>query len=132
MCSKIFNNVLYEKLGDLSLDTKDFGAETTLKEIIDKPLWIYKNVKKHRHSRTFEPDIISIYKNNFIILDAKYYNLKFDANILEGEPVLGDITKQYLYQLAFEDFIDAHKCMYVRVGYICAVLFPDACKFSDA
>lgn len=126
MCSKIFNNELNEKLGDLGLDTGKFDADKKLKEIIDKPVWIYKHVKKHHHSRTFEPDIISIYKNNFIILDAKYYDLKFDEDILDGEPGLSDITKQYLYQLAFEDFIDAHKFSVIN-----ALLFPTCEDFEN-
>ncbi len=48
----------------------------------------------------------------FIILDAKYYipKLKIDngKTKTKGLPGIGDITKQYLYQLAYQPFIRDH------------------------
>ena len=43
----------------------------------------------------------------FIICDAKYYNIVLCANeLLEGNPGVEDVTKQYLYQLAYKDFFE--------------------------
>ena len=74
----------------------------------------------HRAAKSFEPDLITVYNDEFIILDAKYYKLKFDEDELSGNPGLGDITKQYLYQLALEDFRIDHGFKSVRN----ALLFP--------
>lgn len=75
-----------------------------IKHVIKKPKWISHEGFSHYASRTFEPDIVTYIDDTFIILDAKYYNLTFRKDKLDGEPGLGDITKQYLYQLALEEF----------------------------
>ena len=41
----------------------------------------------------------------FAILDAKYYRICLERGRVSGQPGIADITKQYLYQLAFQDFI---------------------------
>lgn len=54
-------------------------------------------------------------KDWFIIFDAKYYNLQLEkGKSLRGNPGVGDVTKQYLYQLAYKDFINAHGIAEVR------------------
>lgn len=87
ICSHVFSNKL-----------------NRIKHMIKKPKWITHDGVTHYAPKTFEPDIVTSFEDTFIILDAKYYNLTFDNDKLEGEPGLGDITKQYLYQLALEDF----------------------------
>ncbi|EIA5343687.1 LlaJI family restriction endonuclease, partial [Enterococcus faecalis] len=37
--------------------------------------------------------------------DAKYYNLVLEKERLSGYPGVSDVTKQYLYQLAYKRFI---------------------------
>lgn len=95
-----------------------FDKDVTLINLIKKPKWVLKSGKTYR-TDTFRPDLIAIENNEFIILDAKYYNLKFDEDDLSGNPGLGDITKQYLYQLAFQDLIDEYKLSVKN-----ALLFP--------
>ena len=92
----IWEDVCRRVLND-KLDSKIMNA-------IKKPKWILKSGKTHIAPKSFEPDIITFDKDTFIIFDAKYYKLKFDEDTLEGQPGLGDITKQYLYQLALEDY----------------------------
>lgn len=87
---------------------------------IKKPEWVLKSGKKHWAKKSFEPDIVTWKDDTFIILDAKYYNLKFDEDNLDANPGLGDITKQYLYQLALEDYIYSHGSTKVKN----ALLFP--------
>lgn len=74
--------------------------------------------------KSFEHEIITFDRDTFIILDAKYYNLKFDEKTLDGQPGLEDINKQYLYQLALKDFINNHEFKVVKN----ALLFP---KYDD-
>ena len=59
------------------------------------------------------PDIVSIVSADgecqFIIFDAKYYNIQLQHDKkLRGQPGVESITKQYLYQLAFQSFVEAH------------------------
>ena len=75
-----------------------------IKHVIKKPKWILNNGKTHYHKKTFEPDIVTFNEDTLFILDAKYYNLIFNEDLLANQPGLGDITKQYLYQLALEDY----------------------------
>lgn len=54
----------------------------------------------------------------FGIYDAKYYNINFHKNASEykviGQPGVADVTKQYLYQLAYDDFIAKQGYKYVQ------------------
>ena len=86
ICSRVFSNKLNK-----------------FKDVIKKPKWITRDGFTHETLKTFEPDIVTYLDGTFIILDAKYYNLTFNKDKLSGEPGLGDITKQYLYQLALEE-----------------------------
>ena len=104
ICRRVFNDKL----------------DSIIMRSIKKPKWILKSGKKHQAPKSFEPDIITWHEDTFIILDAKYYRLKFDEDILEGQPGLGDITKQYLYQLALEDYRIKNKFRDVKN----ALLFP--------
>jgi hypothetical protein len=54
-------------------------------------------------------------KDHFIIFDAKYYNIQLEkGKSLRGNPGIGDVTKQYLYQLAYKDFIAKHGISVVK------------------
>ena len=54
----------------------------------------------------------------FGIFDAKYYNIVLDSNTLKNQPGVGDVTKQYLYQLAYNDFITKHKFKHVKNAFL--------------
>lgn len=90
-----------------------------IKNIIPKPTWYSENnnlIGKSKES--LRPDIISITEKNkeiiFTIYDAKYYNPILDENKkIEGYPGISDITKQYVYELAYKDFINRNDIKYV-------------------
>ena len=95
----------------------------TLIEVIEKPKWRYKETDNFvEQSKTLTPDLISIYpyKDNycFAILDAKYYLIKLTKHSIEGNPGVGDVTKQYLYQLAYQDFIDKCGFKYIQNAFL--------------
>lgn len=59
---------------------------------------------------TLIPDLITINGCQFLIFDAKYYTPKLEPKQKpEQQPGIESITKQYLYQLAYKDFIKAHE-----------------------
>ena len=106
MCSQVFKNKLDKKLGDMIKDTGKYNSKSRLIDIIEKPNWkSYEGFSK-RAKETFIPDLITFYNGDFIIFDAKYYNIRFKNNILGGQPGIGSVSKQYLYELAYRDFID--------------------------
>ena len=94
-------------------------SKTKLIEVIKKiPNGFYKDIKTHEADRTFIPDIVTFYDNEFIILDAKYYKLKFDEKHLSGQPGLESITKQYLYELAYREFIKENHFKGVKNAFL--------------
>lgn len=93
-------HVVWEKTCGYILDNK----YDTVKKLIAQPRWTTLNGKVHK-AATLIPDIISITKDSFIISDAKYYSIKLTNDKLEGNPGVEDVTKQYLYQLAFDEYI---------------------------
>lgn len=124
MCKKVFKDKLDKKLGDLKLPSNlnvKYDPKTKLIDIIEKPKWILRGTGKTKEAlRTLIPDLITFHKDTFVILDAKYYKLKFNENTLNGQPGIGSITKQYLYQLAYQEFIELHNFKQVKNAF----LFP--------
>lgn len=133
VCAQNFGNVLNVKLSELPLGVCDDYKESkdsTLIEIIDRPVWhkTSDNISDEK-SDTLRPDLISIYECGdsgeycFGIYDAKYYNINFHKHASEykviGQPGVADVTKQYLYQLAYDDFIAKQGYKYVQNMFFC-------------
>lgn len=100
---------------------------------IEAPIWNIGNntcsnrkvkneieLKKNR----LTPDILKVFskdnKKYLLILDAKYYNMTFKNEKLQGNPGIEDITKQYLYHSALKKYINNNRIDEV----INAFLFP--------
>lgn len=126
VCADVFDNKLAITLGKLrlpvALDTK-YNKNLKLIEIIDKPQWYSKNslgnLFMKESQETLIPDLIGIYnldgRSAFVIFDAKYYCIQLEENKpLRGQPGVGDVTKQYLYQLAYKNFILDHSIQEVK------------------
>lgn len=113
ICADIMDNQLDVPLGALKLPVplKDgYNRKVKLIELIEKPLW---TITEKYAKDTLIPDLISICKVNdqhqFIIFDAKYYNAYLKKGIVPtGQPGIESVTKQYLYQLAYQKFIKDH------------------------
>lgn len=124
VCADVFDNKLNTALGQLKMSVplaeeyKDRSKETLL-SIIEKPKWKGIDMDEVDAIDTLTPDLISIPQisgaDNFLIFDAKYYNIQLErGKSLRGNPGVGDVTKQYLYQLAYKDFIKAHNIPVVK------------------
>ena len=98
MCKVIFNDELEN--------------DKTLIDIIEKPNWILDK-KEYVADKSLIPDIITFHeyeegKLDFIIFDAKYYVYEIKGDKIYHQPGIRSVTKQYLYQLAYKDFIESH------------------------
>jgi len=124
VCAAVFDNKLGTTLGQLKMSVpladefKDRSSETLI-GIIEKPKWKGIDMEEVDAADTLIPDLISIPQingaDNFFIFDAKYYNIQLEkGKSLRGNPGVGDVTKQYLYQLAYRDFIKAHNIATVK------------------
>ena len=126
VCADVFDNKLHIALGKLKLPVplKDGYKKTAeLIDIIDKPQWFGKKADgsffTKESQETLRPDLIGIYnvdgQSVFVIFDAKYYCIQLEENkVLRGQPGVGDVTKQYLYQLAYRNFINDHGMQAVK------------------
>ncbi|MED1715663.1 LlaJI family restriction endonuclease [Bacillus paralicheniformis] len=126
VCSEVFNNKLQTNLGQLDLPVTladGYNASDKLIDIIEKPIWIGNKMGGETFDKpakeTLIPDLITIWRQDdsyqFIIFDAKYYTIQLEeGKQLLGQPGVGDVTKQYLYQLAYKDFISDHHINEVR------------------
>ena len=127
VCAEVMDNQLQKPIGGLSLPVPLSPKYQTMRrkkliELIDKPPWAGTSesgafVKEA--ADTLIPDLISIVKvgteYQFIIFDAKYYNIQLEENKkLRGQPGIESITKQYLYQLAYQPFVEEHHIQVVR------------------
>ncbi len=120
VCSEILDNKINIPIKSIDMplgrvaDSYKKQDKTELLGIIEKPKWVaYIEEDKNMYSEEFKtdtliPDIIAIDGEKFVILDAKYYNLILSAKGVFKQPALESITKQYLYQLAYNNFIQEH------------------------
>lgn len=106
MCSQVFSNKLDKKLKELLKHNEKYSSKLRLIDLIERPKWVSNYDFGLRAKDTFIPDLITFFKDDFIIFDAKYYNLKFEKDKLAGQPGIESISKQYFYELAYRDFID--------------------------
>lgn len=126
VCAEVFGNKLEYQLRQLPLPNgvaPGFSPTDRLIDIIKKPRWIgykddgstfYKDAQE-----TLIPDLISIVQledqTSFVIFDAKYYCVQLVPDRpVKNQPGVGDVTKQYLYQLAYREFTQQHGIIHVK------------------
>ncbi len=131
VCGTVFGNVLKEKLKNLpgKLCTKYQPLkEKTLQELIGNPIWEDRIHGIFAAADTLRPDAVVVYEEEgkwgFAILDAKYYQIRFKMGkgkqgYVEGQPGVGDVSKQYLYLMAFKDFIQTQGYEHVKNVFLC-------------
>lgn len=116
MCADVFESQYTRKLSSLGIVLADkFRGEDTLESLIRKPQWQSSaGGKPHDADKTLRPDFIRIVRNgnnghaHFVILDAKYYEIELDNMHVSKQPGVEDVSKQYLYQMAYNEFMHAH------------------------
>lgn len=128
VCAEVMDNQLQKPIGGLRLPMplaeqyRDMRHKKLI-DLIDKPQWSGNAPNGELFIKQAEdtliPDLISIVNADgnyqFIIFDAKYYNIQLEHNKkLRGQPGIESITKQYLYQLAYQPFVEAHQIGTVR------------------
>ncbi len=131
VCAQVFGNVLHWPLGRLPRGVCSqyrTRQNQTLGSVIGQPVWHRNHPPlEDGETATFRPDLVCIYPYNgeycFGIFDAKYYCINFkqepSGNRVTGQPGIGDVAKQYLYQLAFADFIAEQGYRYVQNLFLC-------------
>ena len=115
ICADIMDNQLNVRLGALPLPIPlkaEYDKNQRLVDLIEKPLW---TVTGKTANDTLKPDLISIRDGQFIIFDAKYYNAQLERDCVpKGQPGIESVTKQYLYQLAYQKFLNDHGFITVK------------------
>lgn len=86
--------------------------------LVEKPKWCGDGFM-HEQKDTLIPDLITINEYGgqdwFIIFDAKYHLIQLEkGRTLKGNPGVGDVVKQYMYQLAYNKFLEDHHIAVVK------------------
>ena len=141
-CAAVFDNQLSTPIGRLNLNVdlhEDYQDKKHVKliDIIENPIWTsFDTNKEHEVKHTLIPDLLSIYELNgelcFGIFDAKYYNIVLNEKSLSNQPGVGDVTKQYLYQLAYNDFIIKNKFKHVKNAFLMPTEDKDSHLIGEA
>lgn len=106
VCSEVMDDCINKSIKELGLSySKNPKQSALISDVIAKPKWKH-NVSGNVHiaNKTLIPDIVTINGDKLSIYDAKYYKIKLDDKGVDKQPGVGDITKQYLYELAYKDF----------------------------
>lgn len=75
-------------------------------DIIEKSEWLLAGSGNTVTTETLRPDTVGITGDSFIIYDAKYYCPRLGTRSIDGQPGLESVTKQYLYHMAYREFLD--------------------------
>ncbi|MGT2686661.1 LlaJI family restriction endonuclease [Streptococcus porcinus] len=110
VCASVLGNNLQDSIESLGLTTTEVNPNIKLIQYIEKPIWANTEVEI-KSKDTLIPDTITVYKGIFLIFDAKYYNLKLDKTKINNSPGIGDVTKQFLYQLAYKKLIEENNLL---------------------
>ncbi len=107
VCSVVMDDCINKSIKELGFNySKNTKQSALVADVIAKPRWEHnKSGTVHKAKRTLVPDIITINGNQLSIYDAKYYKIKLDCKEVKKQPGVGDITKQYLYELALREFV---------------------------
>lgn len=123
MCATVFEsqykNTPIGSLGITLLENEN--GDNTLNNLISRPTWKFVGLQGKIEPETLRPDYVRLIRANghghFVILDAKYYDIEIKEkqkngqsciDSIQGQPGIEDVCKQYLYQLAYHDFIKNH------------------------
>lgn len=149
VCKAVFNDCLNHTLKELAyltpkrwLDRKfQNSTDKKLIDIINKPFWS----KANAYSKPIEPDIVCFHeyeenggiKNDFVILDAKYYCPVYGINkngisYIDCQPGVEDINKQYLYQLCYKEFYQSQGFCGVKNCFIMPTGGDEVVEFGYA
>lgn len=119
VCSQVLGNQMRTPLHQLGLLTDGIVHESsnpTLRTVIERPEW-HSADKDGEFSiaapGTLEPDILRVERDDkgivFYVLDAKYYVPTATRESISGQPGVADVTKQYLYELAYRELLRNQK-----------------------
>lgn len=108
VCQTLYHDDLSRNINELHLKLRDddekinYEGARTLKDIVEKPIWSQEDLEVYA-TKTLELDALRVNHSEkcFEIYDGKYYQIEINDNKVSGQPGIEDITKQYLYQLAF-------------------------------
>ena len=119
VCSDILNNQLHTPIAVLATPLKPvnhFYVSKKLLDIIEKPQW---TITGKEADKTLIPDLITISGDQFLIFDAKYYTpVLSPGKKPQGQPGIESVTKQYLYQQAYRQFIIDHGLKQVKNSFL--------------
>lgn len=120
-CADVFGNKLGVTIGQIQMKkplADEYDKKIKLIDLIEKPKWCGEDFV-HQPNDTLIPDLITIHECDghdcFIIFDAKYYLIQLEkGRALRGNPGVGDVVKQYMYQLAYRKFLNDHNIAVVK------------------
>lgn len=114
-CAVVLGNQMEMAISNIDVLDDNFknAYNETLGSIIEKPIWLACGASSENAQKadTLIPDTVVIQKNKdnalqLVIYDAKYYNINLTSKKVSGQPGIESITKQYLYHLAYKDFME--------------------------
>jgi len=112
---EVFSDRLHTRIGDIAVlpEAKRAACPYRQKQLIDiigRPSWTPCGGQGIAVD-TLIPDTVAITEDTFLIYDAKYYTPAVRAGTADrrgsitGQPGLESVTKQYLYQMAYAEFL---------------------------
>ena len=133
VCSVVMDNCINKSIEELGLNYSKTDKNLLISEVISKPKWQHEESgKEHTAPKTLIPDIVTIKDDSLSIFDAKYYKIKLDNSGVNNQPGVGDITKQYLYELSYIDFAKENNLFIKKNAFLIPTDAKDEIKIGTA
>lgn len=144
VCGEVLGNMLRFQLRQLPLPSgvsSHYAPTDRLIDIIQKPRWFGYNedgsLFSKEASETLVPDLACVSQQNgevsFLLFDAKYYCVQLAPDKpVKNQPGVEDIAKQYLYQLAYRQFIQEHGITQVKNCFLLPTEQPEILALGSA
>lgn len=119
VCRRVIGDMLDTPLMGLPLNghtSCSCSPSDTLRSIIERPVWHGRDGCvdfARRANGTLRPDAVSLDRVDdsvrMAIFDAKYYVMELSRSEgVRGQPGVSDVSKQFLYQMAYSEFCADH------------------------
>lgn len=120
VCTCVMGDCLNKTLSEL--DLKPYGDKKSsdmLINLIPKPKWKHlESGEEHEAKKTLIPDLVSVSNGKLSIYDAKYYKIHLNESGVSRQPGVGDVTKQYLYELAYKELAKENNLVVDKNAFI--------------
>lgn len=147
-CAEVFRSELDKTIRECGIESENFGSKKfrdympnvswsngeneSMVSLADEKDTLADDKSENSTKSGWRLDFIRTHKDKegkvdkLVILDSKYYCIKWENGKISGQPGIPDIAKQMFYQMSFKDLVEDSK-----ISFVNALLIPEDDNIID-